>query len=292
MELMLEAIQHTLKHSWLLLPFLYITYLLMELFERRAGERTQAVVRRAGRTGPALGAVLGVLPQCGFSAAGAGLYAARLITPGTLVAVLLATSDEMIPVMLSAGTSPRFILTILAIMVVVAITVGFAVDVVVRRLHRGEAAHAHVEELCREGHCHCDEQPLPLAALIHTVQVFLVILLISFGLNLVIEWLGHDALAGLLQVSPWLVCPVAALVGMIPNCASSVALTQLYLSGGLSAGALLAGLLPGAGVGLLVLFRVNRHWRENLCILALLYVIGVLFGVLFDLSGLGALLGL
>jgi hypothetical protein len=290
MHFILEAILHTLKHSWLLLPFLYITYLLMELFERRAGERAQALIRRTGKAGPAVGALLGALPQCGFSAAGAGLYAGRLITPGTLLAVFLSTSDEMIPVMLSTGASLPLLLCLVGIKIAVAIIAGFGFDLALRYLRGAEAPTAQVEELCRAGHCHCDEQPLPLAALIHTAQVFGTILLISFGLNLVIEWVGHDAITQLLHVSPWLACPVAALVGLIPNCASSVALTQLFLSGGLSAGALLAGLLPGAGVGLLVLFRVNKPLRNSLLLLSVLYIIGVLFGVLVDLSGLGILL--
>ena len=159
MALLLEAIIHTLKHSWLLLPFLYITYLLMELFERHAGERTQAIIRKAGRGGPALGALLGVLPQCGFSAAGAGLYAGRLITPGTLIAVFLATSDEMLPVMLTSGAKLPLVLTLVGAKIGIALVVGFAVDAVWHYMHRGEVAHAHVEELCRAGHCHCDEKP-------------------------------------------------------------------------------------------------------------------------------------
>ncbi len=286
-----EAILHTLSHTWPLIPFLYLTYLLMELLERQAGEKTEAAIRRAGKAGPLLGGLLGALPQCGMSAAGAGLYAARLITPGTLIALFLSTSDEMIPVMLSSRVALPKILTVVAVKVVLAILLGFGVDLILHLLKR-KPAEGSIGQMCREGRCHCDGRSVWYAALVHTATVTLTVFLVSLVLHLIIHGIGDEQLGALLGRWPLLSCVLSALVGLIPNCASSVAITQLYISGGLSAGALLSGLLTGAGAGVLVLIRVNRPVKNTLWMLAMLLVLGVCCGVLFDLAGLGPLLGL
>ena len=287
-----HALLHALEHTWPLIPFLYLTYLVMELLERRAGERVEQAVAKAGRAGPAIGALLGALPQCGFSAAGAGLYAGRVITTGTLLAIFWSTSDERLPLLISTGTRPDVIVKILACKVVIAALFGFAVDAIARLTRKKEAHEHHIGELCRSGHCHCDDRPLWSAALFHTLQITLSVLIVSFALNLVLELLGEDFLVSILRSIPWLGTLLSALVGLIPNCASSVAITQLYLSGVLSAGALLSGLLVGAGVGLLVLIRTNRPLKDTLRVVAILFCVGVVTGLLFDGLSLGALLGL
>ena len=289
---LLHAFLHALEHTWPLIPFLYLTYLLMELLERRAGERVEAAVKRAGRAGPAIGALLGALPQCGFSAAGAGLYAGRVITTGTLLAIFWSTSDEMLPLFISSGTRPRVILTILACKVVIAALAGFAVDVIAHLTRKKEAHEHHIGELCQSGRCHCDDRPLWLAALLHTLQITLSVFIVSFALEIGLELLGEDFLSTILRSVPWLGTVLAGLVGLIPNCAASVAITQLYLSGVLSAGALLSGLLVSAGVGLLVLVRTNRPIRDTLRIVAILLGVGILSGLLFDVTSLGNLLGI
>lgn len=287
-----HAFLHALEHTWPIIPFLYLTYLGMEFLERRAGEKTEAAIRRAGRAGPVLGALLGVLPQCGFSAAGATFYAGRIITTGTLLAIFWSTSDEMLPLLISSGAPLGKILTILGVKVAVAMLAGLAVDIVCRLVSKKEHHEHHIGEMCRSGHCHCDDRSLWLAALIHTAQITVSVFVVSVVLNLVLELVGESVLTDLLGASPVLASLLSALVGLIPNCASSVAITQLYLSGVLSAGAMLSGLLVGAGMGVLVLLRVNRPLKDSLRVIALLFAVGLFVGALFDLCGLGAVLGI
>lgn len=293
MEHMMDALLHSLEHAGLealsLLPFLYLTYLGMELLERRAGEQTQRAVTRAGHAGPLLGAVLGVIPQCGFSAAGAGLYAGRLVTTGTLLAIFLSTSDEMLPLLLSSGAPLPQILKILLIKIVIAAVVGLAVDLIARVVHRlrGDAPkQVQIGEVCRAGHCDCDHRPIWLASLIHTLQIALTVFAVSMALHTALELIGEDTLAAFIGDTPLLACLLSAVVGLIPNCAASVAITTLYLEGVLSVGAMLSGLLVGAGVGLLVLFRVNRPVRDTLRVTLLLFAAGTLCGMLVDLIGI------
>lgn len=288
----LHALLHALEHTWPIVPFLYLTYLGMEFLERRAGERTEQAIAKAGRAGPVVGALLGALPQCGFSAAGATFYAGRIVTTGTLIAIFLSTSDEMLPLLISTGTPAGDILTILGVKVVVAMLAGLAIDAVSRLIHKDHDHEHHIGEMCRSGKCHCDDRSLWLAALLHTLQITASVFLISLALNVALELGGDKALTNFLSVSPLLGCLLSAVVGLIPNCASSVAITQLYLSGVLSAGALLSGLLVGAGVGILVLLRVNRPIKDSLRVIGLLFAVGLVFGVLFDISGLGGVLGI
>jgi hypothetical protein len=288
----LHALIHALEHTWPLIPFLYLTYFGMELLERRAGAKTEQIVARAGRAGPVWGALLGALPQCGFSAAGATFYAGRIISTGTLLAIFWSTSDEMLPLLISSGTPAGKILTILGIKVAVGVLAGLAVDAVTRLCHKSEVHEHQIGELCQSGHCHCDDRSLWLAALVHTLQITLSVFLVSVALNFVMEMGGEEVLTSLLTATPVLGCLLAGVVGLLPNCASSVAITQLYLSGVLSAGAMLSGLLVGAGVGVLVLLRVNRPLKDSLRVIGLLFGVGLIVGLLFDLAGLGGVLGI
>jgi hypothetical protein len=288
----LHALLHALEHTWPLIPFLYLTYLGMEFLERRAGEKAEAAIAKAGKAGPVAGALLGALPQCGFSAAGATFYAGRIISTGTILAIFLSTSDEMLPLLISSGTPAGKILTILGVKVVIGMMAGLAVDAVARLLHKDHDHEHHIGEMCESGHCHCDDRSLWLAALIHTLQITVSVFLVSIALNFAMELGGEEVLKSLLTATPVLGCLLAAIVGLVPNCASSVAITQLYLSGVLSAGAMLSGLLVGAGVGVLVLLRVNRPLKDSLRVIGLLFAIGLVAGLAFDLTGLGAVLGL
>ncbi len=286
-EALLDAVIDTVK----LLPFLFLTYLLMEFLEHRTGERAERFIARAGWLGPIIGGLTGALPQCGFSAAAAGLYAGRVVTAGTLVAVFLSTSDEMVAVMLSSSAAdptvlPR-LLTVLAVKIVCAIAVGFAVDLILRRKSTGE-----IGELCDHEGCHCHEQGILRSSLIHTAKIVGFIFAVTLIINTVIFFVGEDKLGALLHDLPVVGEIVAGLIGLIPNCAASVVLTQLYLSGTLTAGQLLSGLFTGAGVGLLVLFRVNRPLRDSLLMLSILYISGVALGLLLGATGLTAVLGL
>ena len=311
---MIHLIEHTLKDTLGILPFLFLSYLLMEWLEHRAGERTARVLRRSGRVGPLLGGLLGVVPQCGFSASAAGLYAGRVISVGTLLAVFLSTSDEMLPILISHRVSMGTILTILGIKVLIAALAGMLVDLLwhpsnhtAHKHHEHHTDHAHehghahhhhhehgegerpqtaIHDMCESEGCHC-ERGIFLSALIHTLKIFGFILLITFHFTALIETVGEDQLGRLLSSVPVLGQLIAGLIGLIPNCAASVVITKLYLEGLISCGCMMAGLLVGAGIGVMVLFRVNhRHMWDNVRLVGILYAVGVLAGVLIDLIGI------
>lgn len=284
----LHVFLHALRDSALILPFLFLTYLLMELLEHKAGERVERAIGKAGRVGPLAGGALGLVPQCGFSAVAAGFYAGRVVSVGTLLAVFLATSDEMIPVFLGARVGVGKTLTVLGLKFGIAVLVGFLVDLLLRR----REAELHVEGLCEEEGCRCGEAGVWRSTLYHTLHIFAFVLLFNLIIGFTLELVGEDALGKAMRDIPVLGQLIAALVGLIPNCAASVAIATLYTKGVISAGAMLAGLLTGAGAGLLVLFRTNKNIKENLVIVGVLLVTGVLFGSLLDLTGLGAAMGL
>lgn len=274
-----HALEHMIKDSYFVIVVLFLTYLAMEALEHHTESRVRHWVQKAGRLGPALGAALGVVPQCGFSAAASNLYAGRVISMGTLIAIFLSTSDEMLPVMLSSQASAETILGILLAKVLVGMAAGFVIDLV---YHNRQGEQVHVHDIHEQEHCDC-EKGIFRSALQHTVQVGAFVLLISFALNLILELMGEDVLAGLLLDRPILGPLVAGGVGLVPNCAASVVITELYLGGLISMGSMLAGLLVGAGVGVLVLFRVNHHLLENLKIVGILYFVGVLTGIVTEL---------
>ncbi len=288
MELILHVLLHAIKHSALdtvrLIPFLFVTYFLMELLEHATGDKVTRAVSRSGKVGPLVGALLGVLPQCGFSGAGASLYSGRVITLGTLFAIFLSTSDEMLPVMISSKSPISTILIILGVKIVIGLLVGFCVDILFKR------QPVKISHVCQDEDCHCEENGALLSALRHTVSVSLFILSVGFALEAFIGLVGEDVLARIMSGVPVLSNIISATVGLIPNCASSVIITELYLEGVISAGAMLSGLLTGAGVGTLVLIRTNKNPKENLFIILALWGVGVVFGLLLDLVGLGALL--
>lgn len=282
---MLDIILDTLLDSVKLLPFLFLTYLCMELLEHHTNDKTSRMVEKAGKSGPIWGGLLGVIPQCGFSTAAASLYSGGVITVGTLLAIFLSTSDEMLPIFISEAVPIATIGKILATKVGIAIVSGLLVELVFLKILNQKEKHMDIHVVCEEEHCHCEDGVL-LSAIKHTLRIFIYIILISFVLNLVIAGIGEDTIASALSSIPVLGDILAALIGLIPNCASSVILTELYLDGLIGAGAMMAGLLVNAGVGLLVLFRLNRHLKENLAIVACLYSIGVFWGIVLDLVGI------
>lgn len=286
---MIHILEHTLSHtiedSVKLLPFLFLTYLFMELLEHTTGGKVQNKIKNAGKVGPLWGGLLGIMPQCGFSAAAASLYAGRVITVGTLLAVFLSTSDEMLPIFISEAVAPATIFKILGAKVCIAIISGFLAELVYVNVFKKKEKDMDIHVVCEEEHCSCEDGVLK-SALKHTLKIFVYILLITFILTLVIEMIGEDHLAVVFQNIPVVGEMIAALVGLIPNCASSVVITELYLSGIIGAGAMMSGLLVNAGVGLLVLFRLNRDWKQNVGIMAALYGFGVFWGVIIELLGI------
>lgn len=286
---MIHILEHTLSHtiedSVKLLPFLFLTYLFMELLEHTTGGKVQNKIKNAGKVGPLWGGLLGIMPQCGFSAAASSLYAGRVITVGTLLAVFLSTSDEMLPIFISEAVAPATIFKILGAKVCIAIISGFLAELVYVNVFKKKEKDMDIHVVCEEEHCSCEDGVLK-SALKHTLKIFVYILLITFILTLVIEMIGEDHLAVVFQNIPVVGEMIAALVGLIPNCASSVVITELYLSGIIGAGAMMSGLLVNAGVGLLVLFRLNRDWKQNVGIMAALYGFGVFWGVIIELLGI------
>ena len=276
-EVVWESLVDTLK----IIPFLFLTYLLMEFIEHKASGRTVELLERSGKAGPAIGGLLGVLPQCAFSAVAANLYTGRVVSLGTLIAVFLATSDEMLPIMITSGAPWVAILTILGYKMLVGIIAGFAIDLVLRLLKRGKEK-IDIDEICDNDNCHC-ERGILLSALHHTLTISALILATVLAINALVFFIGADTLGSLVSGVPVLSHLVAALIGLIPGCATSVALTTLGLEGIISYGTMMSGLFSGAGVGLIILVRLNRRPKENLVIMGLLVGIGFIFGLLFDL---------
>ena len=307
-----HVLEHSVEDTLYLIPFLFVTYLAMEWLEHKAGDKAEEAVRRAGAAGPVVGALVGIVPQCGFSAAAATLWAGRVITLGTLFAVFLSTSDEMLPIFLAEQVAPMTILKIMGVKLIIGMVMGFVVDAAIRLACR-DREKLRIHELCERDHCHCNgdcetcEQQPELAydfehdeehehhheggsilrsALKHTVQVTVFIFVITLVLDGALELVGEDALGAFLGSNPVLSVLGSALVGLIPNCAASVVIAQLYVEGALGAGAMMAGLLVSAGVGLLVLFRTNRRLRQNLVVLAGLWATGVFWGLIISAFGI------
>lgn len=404
MELLPHLLEHAFEDTIYLVPFLLATYILLELLEHKAGDKAAVLVRKAGIAGPFAGSLLGAVPQCGFSAAGSALYASRAITLGTLFAVFLSTSDEMLPLFIAEQVDPLIMLSIIGTKIAIGMIMGFAIDGALRlrvrsevkheekrlrdlghgvccthtenrenehehehgrkcdREHESDHEHEHEHELDHEyghknehenkhehgldhdhGHerkagvacshehsisranshnnpvsCTCPhghhltgtelEQPFShhhchnpscsvseessswkdilISALKHTLQVTIIVYLISFALVAVMELAGEDVITNYLVTNPGIAIFGSALVGLIPNCGASVVITQLYLDGMLGTGAMISGLLVSAGVGILVLFSENHRLRQNIFILVGLLIIGVAWGSLFELLGI------
>lgn len=274
---MTDIIIDVLRDSIRILPFLFGAYLLIELLETVSEEKTVALVHRAGKWGPVIGGALGVIPQCGFSAATANLYAGGIITRGTVLAVFLSTSDEMLPIFLSHSVPLPLIGKVLGFKLLTGVIVGLTVDALEKRESR-----ERIHELCEQEGCNCEEGILR-SALHHTLKIFAFLLLVNFLVSLAVETVGTERLAGFILNKPLAGPLLAGLIGLIPNCAASVVITELYLQGGMTAGAMLSGLLVGSGVGILMLCRVHKDWRDNLKTVGLLYASGVLLGCLAEL---------
>ena len=259
----------------------------MEFIEHKASQKVKDTMTKAGNFGPVIGGAFGAVPQCGFSAAAANLYTGRVISLGTLIAVFLSTSDEMLPILVAGNMKIGTVLLIIVYKCAVGIAMGFTIDLVMKAM-KFKKEDINIDEICDNDDCHC-ENGILRSALHHTLSVSLFILLVTLALNTLLFFVGEDALSGSLLTVPFVSHLLCALVGLIPNCASSVALTSLAMSGVIPTGALMSGLFSGAGVGLLILYRMNRRPKENIIITALLVGIGIIFGLLADLVGISLL---
>lgn len=294
---MLEIIEETLIDAVKLLPFLFITYLIMEYIEHKMGHKTKSAIKKSGKWGPIIGSILGVFPQCGFSVSATNLYAGRVITLGTLIAVYLSTSDEMLPIFISEAVSPIIILKILGIKLIIGMIAGVIIDLFVHLIIKNknkkivqqneeDSEENEIGHMCEEEHCHCNESGILKSAIHHTLSILVFIVLITFIINTVVYFVGEETIAGWILNKPVIGPVIASLIGLIPNCAASVIITNMYLENVISLGSMISGLLTGAGVGLAVLFKTNSKIKENIGIIILLYAIGVISGIMIDLIGI------
>lgn len=275
---MLDIIMDTLLDTLKLIPFLFVAFLILEYIEHKLSNKHQEKIAKAGRFGPAIGSLLGAIPQCGFSTMATNLYSARVITLGSLIAIYLSTSDEMLPIMLSQNISFVEIFKILGIKILIGMISGFIIDYVLKN----NKTKLEIKDLCEQEHCHCDHGILK-SSIKHTLNIALFILIINFILNLGMDYLGEDNLSKLFLKGNVFAPLLSSLVGLIPNCGASVIITELYLNNTISFGSCIGGLLTGSGVALLLLFKVNHNFKENLAIITTLYLIGSISGIIINI---------
>ena len=285
LETILDVVLDTLLDSVKILPFLFISYLIIEYIEHKSSEKLEKALSTSGKYSKIIGSILGIIPQCGFSAVAANLFSNRVITMGTLIAVFLSTSDEAIPMLLASPDKKSELLLILGIKFIIAVIFGTIIDLIFKDKHTAhehtEQMHEHMHDTCKD--CDCEHDGILKASIKHTLKIFLFLVVISFILGLVVELIGMEDFEKLLLSGSVFQSFVTSIIGLIPNCASSVLLSKLYISGSISLGAVIAGLSTGAGVGAIVLLRTNKNMKENMKILGLVYVIGVFCGIVIDL---------
>ncbi|MBQ8660029.1 MAG: arsenic efflux protein [Alphaproteobacteria bacterium] len=261
-----------------IVPFLFIAYLILEFVEHTSQKNMVNIIKKSNKYGPLFGAICGLFPHCGFSAVASSFYSTRVITIGTLFAVFIATSDEMVPIFLSEGISLEFIFELLSIKFICALVVGFVLDFIFKK----KKQNIKIKEFCDCSHCHCGENIL-YSAFEHTVKIIFLIFIVSFIFGSLVEGIGEEKISMLLSDHFIFSKFIVTGIGLIPNCAASVILSKLYLNGAISVSSLLSGLLVGAGVGLVILFKMNKDMKENLKILGMLYAIGVILGFILEL---------
>ncbi|MBO5852663.1 MAG: arsenic efflux protein [Clostridia bacterium] len=274
LELILHSLKHPLIETIKMSPIIYLAYLFMEWLEHNGSDRLEGVLKNSKRFGPLWASLLGLLPQCGFSGAVAGMYATGTVSLGALLAVILATSDEMLPIMLGAGISVATIVLILLLKFLTGCIVGFTTDFILKK--SGNSEEEHIHEFCEMEKCSCKDG-IWISALKHSLKILVIIYVVSSLLHFAVELVPLDALTYILNF-PVLSQIVASLIGLIPNCAVSITLTQLYIDSALGISPLLCGLLTNGGVGLLVLFRVNRNTKNNILITLTVFMSGLIFG--------------
>lgn len=276
---MLDCILDGLIDTLKLLPYLFVTFLLLEWLEHKLSKKNQKILQKNQKYGPLIGSILGALPQCGFSTMAASLFSSKIITMGTLISVFLATSDEMLPIMISEKIQILEILKIIGFKIIVALIVGILIDILFQTKQPREDIH----HLCEKDHCDCDHDGIFLSSIKHTIKIVLFILIANVGINLIIHWIGEESLKKLLLNNNIITYFIASLIGLIPNCASSVIMTELYISSFISLGTLLSGLLTGSGLGILILLKSNDNQKENIKIISIIYFVGVIVGLLVDI---------
>lgn len=276
---MIDIIQDALLDTAKLIPYLFITFIIIELIEHKLNN--EKILKKSNKFGPVIGGILGALPQCGISTMASNLYANRVITIGTLIAIFLSTSDEMLPMMISRSANIKTILGIVFTKVIIGIILGLIIDRIYKR--KDEKVEKIIHNHCDEEHCHCEEEGIFLSSFTHTVKIALFILVINLILDGIIYLIGEETLKNILINKNILVYFLSSLIGLIPNCASSIVITEIYLQNMITIGTLFSGLLTGSGLGLLILFKTNKNLKENISILTTIYLIGVIVGFIIDI---------
>ncbi len=278
LDILKDVVLDTALDCLKMLPFLFFAFLLLEAVEHHTSKKTDKILAKSGSFGPLVGALLGCVPQCGFSVFAANLYSGGLIGLGTLVAVFLSTSDEAVIIMFSHPESKAEILKLIAVKIVIAVFFGYIITLFEKKKLEPEK---HVGDLCEDEHCGCHDEHggILKPTLRHTVKIFAFLVLTVFILNLAVEFLGMERISKLLLSDSVFQPFLSAVIGMIPNCAASILLTELYLKGAISFASVISGLSMGAGAGLIVMFRENRNIKENLKIVAIMYICSVLSGL-------------
>lgn len=274
-EIILDTILDCLK----ILPFLFIAFLIIEFFEHKLSHKTEDTIKKAGKIGPLFGSLLGALPQCGFSVLATNLYITRIISLGTLIAIYLSTSDEMLPILIAEKAPIDSILFLVVLKILIGMICGFIIDLIIRK----EEPKKHFE-ICEHDHCDC-EHGIVMSAIKHTLKILIFIFIITFILNAAFHYIGEDNIKHIFDKTNFFTPFIAALIGLIPNCGSSIILTELYITNILPLSSALAGLLANSGVALLVLFKSNKNIKENLKIVGILYSISAITGLLLKIFG-------
>lgn len=277
-DILSNAVLDTLK----VLPFLFLAFLIIEFLEHKAQDKIKHLFTRAGKWGPAIATGLGCIPQCGFSVLSANLYSSGIITLGTLIAVFLSTSDEAVILLATAENGIGEIAKLLITKIVIALICGYVIYFIEKKTHKSHCHHSH--DLCEHDHCGCHEHNSVFKpAVIHTAKVFGFLLLFTVIIDFAVAIIGTENLSHLLLSDSAFQPLLSAVIGFIPNCASSVLLTQLYIEGTLSFGSLIAGLCTNAGAGMLILFRDKSKLRESFKILGILYACAIIPGIILHL---------
>ena len=276
---MKEIILDTILDSLKVLPFLFIAFLIIEFFEHKLSYKTENTIKKAGKFGPLIGSLLGALPQCGFSVLATNLYITKIISLGTLMAIYLSTSDEMLPILIAEKASLSSILLLVGLKVLIGLICGFVIDLIIRK----EEPKEHFD-ICEHDHCDC-EHGIFIPAIKHTLKTLIFIFIITFVLNFAFHYIGEDNIKHIFDKTNLFTPLIAALIGLIPNCGSSIILTELYIANILPLSSALAGLLTNSGVALLVLFKSNKNIKENTKIVGILYLISIITGLLLKIFG-------
>ncbi len=279
----MHLLEHVILDTLKLMPFIFIVYLVIEYFEHKSNTAISHTLMKAGRLGSIYGALLGSIPQCGFSVIASDLFSKGALSMGTLIAIFVATSDEAVPIILSHPDKAYIAFGVIGIKIVIAVIFGILTDVIYKgKTHLNVCTEHHHHEHFH-GNCESCEGGILISTIKHTVRIFLFVLIANIIFTAAVEWVGEEALSGYLLKNSVFQPFAASLIGLIPNCAASVILTESYITGVLSFGSLIAGLCSGAGVGVLLLFKRNRNIRENLCILGILYAIGAISGIVIQI---------